>query len=73
MTTWFQGLPRPHEAEALWLKEAIKWLDSLGLSNLIVQVVDNITRRLNTNSLFDIILEICKALFDNRQIMLLIC
>jgi hypothetical protein len=62
-TTWFQGLPQPHETEERGLKEAIKWIGSLGLSNELdcKQVVDDIVRRLNTNSMFDVILEICKT------------
>jgi len=56
-TTWFQGLPQPHEAEARGLEEAIKWLGSLGLCNMYIeldckQVVDNIDRRLSTNFIF---------------------
>jgi hypothetical protein len=64
-TTWFQGLPQPHEVEAMRLKEAIKWLGSFGMSNMSIldckQVVDDIVRKLNTNSMFGAILEICKT------------
>ena len=65
-TTLFFVLPQPHKAEARGLKEAIKLLDSMGLSKVSIeldckQVVDNITRRLNINSMFGAIIEICKT------------
>jgi len=64
-TTWFLGVPRPHEAEARGLKEAIKWLGSMRLSKVSIklsckQVVDGIARRLNINSMIGAILDIYK-------------
>jgi ribonuclease HI len=64
-TAWFLGVPQPHEAETRGLKEAIKWLGSMDLSKVSIeldckQVVNGITRGLNTNSMFGAILDICK-------------
>jgi len=71
-TTWFLGLPQPHEAEASGLKEAIKWFASIGRSKMFIeldckQVVDDINRRLNTNSLFGAIIDICKTSLRTYQ------
>ena len=78
-TTWLLGVPQPHEAEARGLKEAIKWLASMGLSRVSIeldckQVVEGIDRRLNTNSMFGVILDICKAslrIYQNFKISLI--
>lgn len=56
----------PHEAKTKGLKEAIKWLDNIGISMVSIeldskQVVDGIARRLSTSSMFGAILDICKA------------
>lgn len=61
-TTRFFGLPQPHESNARGLKEVIKWLGSIGLSKVSIeldykQVVDSITRRLDTNSMFGVIID----------------
>jgi ribonuclease HI len=58
---WFLGVPQPHEAEARGLKEAVKWLGSMGQSQVSIeldckQVVNDIARGLN-----GAILDICKA------------
>jgi len=61
-----------HIAEAEGLKEAIKWLDNIGLSKVSIeldckQVVDDITKRLNPGSMSDTIIDICKTSHRTNQ------
>jgi hypothetical protein len=53
-------------------KEAIKWLNNIGLSKVSIelyckQVVDDITKRLNTNFMFDTIIDICTTSLRTYQ------
>lgn len=64
--TWFFELPQPHETEVRGLKEVIKLLDCMSLSKVSIeldckQMVHYITRRLNINSTFGAINDICKT------------
>jgi len=64
-TTWHDGNPLPHEAEAIGLHDAILWLRRLGISNVhfgldCKLVVD----RTNNQAEFGNIIPICKSLLS---------
>lgn len=64
--TWLFRLPQSHEIEAMGLKEAMKWFDSIGLSKMSIEVdckqmIDGISKRFNTNFMVDAAIDICKT------------
>ena len=69
-TTWYKGLSKPKEVETRGLKKAIKWLDTLWFPSVSIEIdlkqVD-IPSNFNTKSMFDVILNTCKASLINHH------
>lgn len=70
LSRWFECTPRPLEAEALGLKEAILWLSELGLSNVLIGLdckllVDGIVDGTKNQSEFGNIMSTCRSLLTH--------
>jgi len=67
----YEGVPSPPEAEVLGLRDAILWLDNLGLSKVHIEldcklVVDNIVDSSKNESEFGNIITICRIMLQQH-------
>jgi ribonuclease HI len=70
-TMVFEGTPPPLEAEAYALKEALIWLEELGISRVVIEldcmlVVNAINEKLRDSTEFGAIIKQCRLLLDNH-------